>query len=520
MLSARIIARNIASNWTSFAVQALVTFFLTPFVLRELGATRYGVWALLMSLTGYYGILDVGLRAGLTQYLTRYLARGDHDGLNRTASTGVAALSICSLLLLMLTAVAGLLSPALFSIPSAAQRELFWCILIIGGGTAIQSALFPFSALFAAAQRYDLSSAIGIFTRLSTALGIGLVLRLDSGIIGLSLVTAAGNLIDYGLRWRVAYKILPSLHVAFRLARWGSFREIVFYGFWSFLANCSVRVAESSFPVVIAAFMPGAAVTWFALSRSMAEYVERIFVPAAQVFFPAATCLDSKGDVDALQRMYLTSSRLLFVAATAVVFLAGLFADDFYRIWVGEEYVAGTTYVSVALLFKLLAVGTLFTVGQRIGNQVLMAQRKMRPLVLSTVIDGVLRVALAVLLVRPFGLVGVVCAATIPAVAIQGVVQPWIVCSSVGIAVSQYLRTVLLRPAFLMLAFTPFWLAWQAAEFHPTNWFQLVLGGAAAGMVVAAMCFSIGLTPTEKEVLFYRLTALRRRVLVGGRSNG
>ena len=93
MFSSRVIVRNIFSNWAGFAVQVAVTFFLTPFVLSHLGDARYGVWMLVMSVTGYYGLLDLGFRSGLTQYLTRYLAVGDIDRMNSTASSGFAGKS-------------------------------------------------------------------------------------------------------------------------------------------------------------------------------------------------------------------------------------------------------------------------------------------------------------------------------------------------------------------------------------------------------------------------------------------
>src|ERR1017187_8462940 len=91
----RILIKNIVSNWCGFAVHALVTFFLTPFVLTSLGDTRYGIWALVNGLTGYYGLLDLGLRSGLTQYLTRHLANRDFRAINETVSSAMVALGAC-----------------------------------------------------------------------------------------------------------------------------------------------------------------------------------------------------------------------------------------------------------------------------------------------------------------------------------------------------------------------------------------------------------------------------------------
>jgi O-antigen/teichoic acid export membrane protein len=92
----RILIRNIVSNWLGFAVQVAVAFFLTPFVLHSLGDARYGIWALVTGLTGYYGLLDLGFRSGITQYLTRHLATRDFEAMNRTASTAMVALACCA----------------------------------------------------------------------------------------------------------------------------------------------------------------------------------------------------------------------------------------------------------------------------------------------------------------------------------------------------------------------------------------------------------------------------------------
>jgi len=54
--------RNVAANWGGFAFSILVTFFLSPFVVRHLGNGSYGVWTLIGSLTGYLGLLDMGVR--------------------------------------------------------------------------------------------------------------------------------------------------------------------------------------------------------------------------------------------------------------------------------------------------------------------------------------------------------------------------------------------------------------------------------------------------------------------------
>ncbi len=66
---AKTVLKNVAASWVGLATQILVTFLLTPFIIEELGTEAYGVWLLLQGLVGYYGLMDLGLQAGLTQLL-------------------------------------------------------------------------------------------------------------------------------------------------------------------------------------------------------------------------------------------------------------------------------------------------------------------------------------------------------------------------------------------------------------------------------------------------------------------
>src|SRR6185503_3133558 len=106
MSRATVILRNVTTNWLGFVISAAVTLLLTPFVLHSLGTTRYGVWVLTFSVIGYYGILDLGFRAGLTQHLTRHVATKDYRRASEYLSTSVSVFTGLGAFLAVLTVVA------------------------------------------------------------------------------------------------------------------------------------------------------------------------------------------------------------------------------------------------------------------------------------------------------------------------------------------------------------------------------------------------------------------------------
>src|SRR4030043_918065 len=85
------------SNWTAFGVSVLIGLFLTPFIIGHLGKTGYGIWTLISSLIGYYGILDLGVTSAITRYVARYAGQKDYKALNETVSTALAIFAIIAL---------------------------------------------------------------------------------------------------------------------------------------------------------------------------------------------------------------------------------------------------------------------------------------------------------------------------------------------------------------------------------------------------------------------------------------
>ncbi|MGH9817243.1 MAG: hypothetical protein ACRD6I_14310, partial [Candidatus Acidiferrales bacterium] len=82
--------RNVVSNWAAFLITSLVGFFLSPFVVRQLGDASYGVWILIGSITGYLGLLDLGVRGAVARYTASFSSREDHAGSSAIVSTALA----------------------------------------------------------------------------------------------------------------------------------------------------------------------------------------------------------------------------------------------------------------------------------------------------------------------------------------------------------------------------------------------------------------------------------------------
>src|SRR5258708_10157378 len=83
------ILKNISSSWFALGVNILMGIFLSPFILHRLGDTAFGIWVLIFSVTGYYGIFDFGIRSSIIRYVSTYTATRDVEEGSRLVNSAL-----------------------------------------------------------------------------------------------------------------------------------------------------------------------------------------------------------------------------------------------------------------------------------------------------------------------------------------------------------------------------------------------------------------------------------------------
>jgi O-antigen/teichoic acid export membrane protein len=322
--------------------------------------------------------------------------------------------------------------------------------------------------------------------------------------VGLSIALAGTQLVDDILRWRISLRLLPSMKVSPFLAKTNNLGEFVRFGIWNSVLAGSVRLISYSDSLVIATFMPIAAVAPFAVAANLRSYFEDIFVRVGYVFFPAVTQLDAQGNLEGLRKLYMVSSKFMFLGSILCGSIALYWSSDFFRLWVGTKYAEPVGYPSIATIFYLLLLGSIVSVAQRIGYQVMLGVRRVRLLATLFVLEAVCNLLLSLLLVRSYGLLGIAIGTLVPAFIVQGFLQPWIVCRFLHISLNTYCRNVLMRPALSSLALAPLYLAAQLLRPQIMDWPGLVVWVTLSGTLAGLMVLWVGLDAAERNLVVVR----------------
>src|SRR5207244_11244053 len=80
---------NVLWGWLGVGVNIFIGLVIQRYIVRKLGAERYGIWILVFSILDYLWFFDLGLNTAVTNFCARYLATREPQKINEVINTAV-----------------------------------------------------------------------------------------------------------------------------------------------------------------------------------------------------------------------------------------------------------------------------------------------------------------------------------------------------------------------------------------------------------------------------------------------
>jgi O-antigen/teichoic acid export membrane protein len=354
-VSGRILARNTLLNLIGQAAPLLVGVVTLPFIMRGLGAERFGLLSLSWVVLGYFTIFDLGLGRAATKYVAEALARGDKDRVPRLVYSAVIVQVISGGLgLIVLAAITPLLVGHVFNIPPALAAEAkvtFYLLAIAVPAVLVSSSL---TGVLAAAQRFDLVNAVGAsFSVINSLLTVVAVVSWNWHLPQIVAMLVASRFLASGAYYWLCLRVFPALK-GLPHCHQQELRALIGFGGW-------VTVSSIVGPILVYLdrFMIGALLTMAAVAYYSAPYemVTRLWIiPSSLVatLFPAFSVLSGQKQWERLAYFFARSTQWVLLTLGSVVVVLIVFAQDILQVWLGSAFAQEGTRV-----LQILAVGVL-----------------------------------------------------------------------------------------------------------------------------------------------------------------
>lgn len=313
-------------------------FLVVPDLIERLGAERFGILSICWMLVGYFGILDLGLGRGLTQYLAKQVGLGMQADQRAIVARRVRRWMILiglGWMVLMLIATP-LLTAANLHIAPAIKSEatLGWLILAISVPLLMWA-----SCSVGVLEAYSRFQTVN-FIRVPMGLAVFLVpwviahftQHLAAVIGGLWSVRVTAAL---ALAWRSR----NYFHVKSNATETPASNDILKFGGWLTVTNIIGPMLAYFDRIAIGVVISITAVTYYTVPFDVLSRLPSIPLAMMGVFFPMLAQLHVRPENSRLHLLQTVRAaiRMLCVGWIPLMLILGLFGEQFLTQWVGVE---------------------------------------------------------------------------------------------------------------------------------------------------------------------------------------
>jgi O-antigen/teichoic acid export membrane protein len=479
----RVLIRNVLSNWTGLVLNMAAAFFMSPFLVHNLGNVNYGLWVLIKSTTGYMGLLDGGVRMAVVKFVARADAQGDKS-ISRIVSTAHFLYYSVACVVLVGTVAFAWAFPYVFKIDGTSVDVARIVVLIAGVSLAVSFTSAVSGGILTGMQRFDISNQIGIATLIVRTIVIVVMILMGYGIVALAITHLVMQVLAWvAINW-FARRIRPDIEVRLGDANKESAKQLYGYGSANVISGFGDLLLFRTGELLAAMFIGPAAVTYYAIAGTLLEYLQKLVITMAQTLHPFSSARQAAGDEKALQTVALIGTKMCFLIALPAMAGMVIFGHEFIAAWMGPSYAD----VAAPLLFAM-CVGRLFWIGQTSNGQILLGANRHKQAMWFNVATGICSFIGGLLAVKQWGLLGMTIGAAIPIVVIHGFITPIYTMRTLHIPLGRYLVECVLRPVAAFIPFTLTLLAIQHWWGPQSLWGILIAAVMAAPVLVLGAYF-------------------------------
>jgi O-antigen/teichoic acid export membrane protein len=508
MSNYKVIIRNIFSNWLNSLVAIAIGFFMMPFMVSHLGDEMYGIWILIMSFVGYGSLLDMGIKNSIIKYVAQYNVKGDKEDLNRIFSTSLLVYTVMGVVVVAIAVLVSRGMSHMFNINPLFRQDAQMVVLVAGLELALSLPFGVFGGFLAGLQRYDTRNGIVIVTSIVRSALILVFLWKGYHLVALSVIMLFSDVLGHVGSIYFMYKYLPDLKMDFKGVDGKTFRDIFSYGLYSMLNAISLRLKYRTNPIIIGAYLGAGSITFYSIADNLMRYLRQISYGFSYVFNPVASELEAKEEHERIRRLVIYGAKysLLIILPISLAFI--FLGREFISIWIGSKYapLAGTVLI-------ILAASHIVALSQETAGSILFGLNKHRYSSLLVLIESICNVALSIVLVRKYGVVGVALGAAIPQIVVNSIFLPLYITKVSGLTALRYIREAF-YPHLISATPAVAVIYLYGVYVRPASWASLIIGISVSTAVYAVIsifsCFDAG---QRVRIIEAATSNLRKRVL-------
>ena len=488
---------GVVLNYVVIFLNTVVGLLYTPYMLRMMGQSEYGLYSLVASVIAYLTVLDLGFGNAIVRYTAKFRAE-------KKTEEQYEMFGMFFLLYLVIGIVAFGIGLGLYfnvdtlfgnTMTAVELGRARIMMLLLVANLAFTFPMSVWGSIIQAYEDFVFQKSLNIFRIiLNTAVMICL-LHFGYKAVAMVVVQTIFNVLTLVVNFIYCRRKL-NIHIYFRFKHfhWGFLKEVAIYSFWIFLNAIMDRVYWSTGQFVLGAMVGTAAVAVFAIAIQLEGMYMQFSTAISSVFLPKVTAMVATNrSRREISDLFIRTGRIQYIVLAYILSGFIIFGRQFIELWAGAGY--SDAYMISLLFFIPLTVPLI----QNLGITILQARNEMKFRSVLYIIIALVSLAMQIVLTSHFG--GIGCAIGVSGALVVG----QILIMNVYYRRRQDLDIMTFWKEISKMSIIPIVLIFSSMLiirhfFALDSWGKLILGIAAFSLVYIPLFFRFSMTDDERNL--------------------
>lgn len=349
---------NMSANFVSFGISMLISFFLSPYIVKTVGVEANGFVTLANNFVAYAGLITIALNSMAGRYITISVAQGDEAETNKYFNSVFYANLVIAAFLTVAGCLVVFFLDKLINVPVSILPDvrLLFIFLFLNCILSIVGSVY-FVATFARNMLY-LESLRNIEANIARALCIIGLFALGSPHV---YYVGIGSLVSgvYVLIRNVQYtkKLLPQVHIRRKCFDIGAVLKIMASGIWNTINRLGQILIDGMDLLITNLFVDATSMGVLGLAKTVPNLISSLMGSIVNVFSPNYTILFAQGRYEELVKQIKRSMKIMGIITNLPIIVLIVCGQDFFKSW------QPTMDAASLQILSLLTVGCLIFSG-------------------------------------------------------------------------------------------------------------------------------------------------------------
>ena len=341
-------------SYVLIILSSLYSFVITPYMLGTIGASEYGVYKIIGSMTTTLAVLDLGLGSTVQRFLAKYRAQKEIKKCYNFSAMSLMQAVIIALLMIVIGfflffSIEPMYSKSFTVIEIARAKQIYILLIICTVLHVFENVLF---GIISGYNKFIFTNSFkisGIFIKSILYLVILPIYKNSVAIVLISLLIESLTIIVEYL-----YMVLI-LHHKIKLYFWDSvvFKESLAYTMLMFVQAIIIQLNGNIDNIVIGAVIGTGAVSVYSFALQIFNMYEQCATSISGVILPSVTNMIYGGaSTRDLESFVIKYGRFQWMVLGAVLGGFICFGKEFFAVWLGPGF-EDCYYLSLILIIPV-----------------------------------------------------------------------------------------------------------------------------------------------------------------------